>query len=85
MELRYYRDTTGREVDFVILENDKPVKFIECKSSPGRRHRGLSYLKGKYPEVEAVQIDTQTTTDTLSREGIRIVNVGRFLGVGELV
>lgn len=80
MELRYYRDTTGREVDFVILEDGKPVKFIECKSSPGRRHRGLSYLKGKYPEVEAVQIDTRTTTDTVSRGGIRIVNVGRFLG-----
>ncbi len=80
MDLRYYRDTTGREVDFVILEDGKPVKFVECKSSPGRRHRGLSYLKGKYPEVAAVQIDTQTTTDTVTREGIRVVNVGHFLG-----
>ena len=76
----YYRDTTGTEVDFVILEDGKPVKFVECKSSPGRRHRGLSYLKGKYPEVVAVQVDTQTTTDTISREGIRVVNVGPFLG-----
>ena len=33
LELRFYRDTTGREVDFVILENDKPIRFIECKSS----------------------------------------------------
>ena len=80
MELRYYRDTTGREVDFVILEDGKPIKFVECKSSPGRRHRGLSYLKGKYPEVEAVQIDTQTTTDTISRDGIRILHAGKFLG-----
>ena len=80
MELRYYRDTTGREVDFVILEDGNPIKFVECKSSPGRRHRGLSYLKGKYPKVEAVQIDTQTTTDTISRDGIRILHAGKFLG-----
>jgi len=37
VELRYYRDTTGREVDFVILEKDNPIMFIECKSSPGKR------------------------------------------------
>ncbi len=80
MELRFYRDTTGREVDFVILEDGRPIQFIECKTSQGRRHRGLAYLKGKYPEIQAIQIDTQTTTDTISRDGIRLVNVTKFLG-----
>jgi len=80
MELRFYRDTTGREVDFIILEDGLPIQFIECKTSQGRRHRGLSYLKGKYPKIQAIQIDTQTTTDTISREGIRLVNVTKFLG-----
>ncbi len=80
LELRFYRDTTGREVDFVILEDEKPFQFIECKTAQGRRTRGLSFLKRKYPEVPAVQIDTQTTTDTISREGIRIVNMTQFLG-----
>ncbi|MCP4292557.1 MAG: ATP-binding protein [bacterium] len=80
VELRYYRDTTGREVDFVVLEENNPIMFIECKSSPGKRHRGLSYLKEKYPDVQAVQIDTQTTSDTLSNKGIRYVSVGGFLG-----
>ena len=80
MELRYYRDTTGREVDFVILEENYPIMFIECKSSPGTRHRGLSYLKDKYPDVQAVQIDTQTSSDTVSNKGIRYVSVGSFLG-----
>ncbi len=31
MELRYFRDIDRREVDFVIMENNKPIKFIECK------------------------------------------------------
>ncbi len=80
MELRYYRDTTGREVDFVILENDKPFQFIECKSSQGQSHRGLSYLKRNYPEVPAVVMDMQTATDTVSKEGVRFVHVANFLG-----
>ena len=80
LELRYYRDTTGREVDFVILEDNQPFQFIECKTSQGRRHRGLTYLKGKFPEVPAILIDTQTATDTVSKDGIRFVNVTKFLG-----
>ena len=80
MELRYYRDSSGREVDFVILEDGQPFMFVECKTSQGRRHRGLSYLKGKFPEVPAVLIDMQTQTDTISKDGIRFVNVTKFLG-----
>lgn len=80
MELRYYRDTTGREVDFVILEDGQPIMFVECKSSQGRRHRGLSYLKGKYPTVAAVAVDRQTDSDTITRDGIRLVNIATLLG-----
>jgi uncharacterized protein len=32
MELRYLRDTDGREVDFVVLKDRKPVFAVECKS-----------------------------------------------------
>jgi len=32
------------------------------------------------PSIKATQIDTQTTTDTILREGIRLVNVTEFLG-----
>jgi predicted AAA+ superfamily ATPase len=80
MELRYYRDTTGREVDFVVMEGDQPSMFVECKSTQGRGHRGLSYLKGKYPDVPAVAVDLQTDADTITRDGIRLVNVVTFLG-----
>ncbi len=79
MELRYYRDTTGREVDFVVLEEDQPFMFIECKTSQGRSYRGLSYLKGKYPDVPAVLIDARTDSDTIGKNGIRFINVIQFL------
>ena len=32
MELRYIRDTDGREVDFVVLQEGKPVFAVECKT-----------------------------------------------------
>jgi predicted AAA+ superfamily ATPase len=32
MELRYLRDIDKREVDFVVLKNDKPMFAVECKS-----------------------------------------------------
>jgi uncharacterized protein len=32
MELRYLRDTDGREVDFVVIRDRKPVFAVECKT-----------------------------------------------------
>jgi len=31
IELRYFRDTDGREVDFVVAERRHPQLFVECK------------------------------------------------------
>jgi hypothetical protein len=32
MELRFIRDTDRREVDFVVLQNTKPLFAVECKT-----------------------------------------------------
>jgi hypothetical protein len=32
MELRFMRDTDKREVDFVVLQNHKPIFAVECKT-----------------------------------------------------
>lgn len=32
MELRYLRDTDGREVDFVVIKDRKPIFAVECKT-----------------------------------------------------
>ncbi len=38
MELRFLRDTDKREIDFVVLQNRKPLFAVECKSG----ERGVS-------------------------------------------
>ena len=78
-ELRYFRDTDGREVDFVVLINREPVSFIECKPSDGSIGGGMRYLKQRFPQVDAWQVTARTTRDYLTREGVRVAPVLRLL------
>jgi predicted AAA+ superfamily ATPase len=44
MELRFLRDVDGREVDFVVLKNNKPLFGVECKSGERTVSPHLSYF-----------------------------------------
>jgi predicted AAA+ superfamily ATPase len=72
VELRYFRDVDGREVDFVLVEKNRPQLFVECKLSEGPVHPGLNYLVSKFPEVEAWQIHLRGKKDYQTPEGIRV-------------
>ncbi|MBI2335676.1 MAG: ATP-binding protein [Deltaproteobacteria bacterium] len=45
MELRFLRDTDGREVDFVVLEKKKPLFAVECKSGEKKVSPHLKYFQ----------------------------------------
>lgn len=79
VELRYFRDTDGREVDFVIMENRKPVYFVECKFSDREVSPSLNYLSMKYPKVPCFQISLRGTKDYQTPEGIRVCPSHVFL------
>ena len=72
VELRYFRDTDGREVDFVVSEGRKPLRLVECKWGDTAVDRGLHYLKARFPEAEAWQISATGTRDYRTVEGIRV-------------
>jgi uncharacterized protein len=72
LELRYFRDVDGREVDFVLTERRKPLALIECKQSDTEIDKGLRYLKARFPQAEAWQISATGTRDYVSPEGIRV-------------
>ena len=72
VELRYFRDTDGREVDFVIIDGRRPVRLIECKWADAPVDRGLRYLKAKFPAAEAWQISATGSRDYQTEEGIRV-------------
>jgi predicted AAA+ superfamily ATPase len=72
LELRYFRDVDGREVDFVVCEAGRPVRLIEVKWGDTDIARGLRYLKTRFPGADAVQISATGKKDFLTPEGIRV-------------
>jgi predicted AAA+ superfamily ATPase len=72
LELRYFRDVEGREVDFVLAERRKPLTLIECKWADAEIDRSLRYLKARFPQCEAWQISATGRKDYVSGEGIRV-------------
>jgi len=72
VELRYFRDVDGREVDFVVVEGRRPTHLVECKWADAPVDRGLRYLKLRVPDCEAWQLSAVGTKDFVSPEGIRV-------------
>ena len=46
-ELRYIRDETGKECDFIVLKDRKPVFAVECKLNSTDISPSLLYFKSK--------------------------------------
>lgn len=61
MELRYIRDIDGREIDFVILKNKKPVFAVECKTGEKSFSKHLFYFKERtsIPQFYQVHLGTK--------------------------
>ena len=80
LELRYFRDVDLKEVDFVVLENKKPILFVECKLSDDEVTRGLKYLNAKFPNVQAYQISLRGKKSFITATNIRVCSATEFLG-----
>lgn len=78
-DLRYYREPTGREVDFVVTEKNKPVLFVECKLSDDAINPALYFLKSRFPDTPAFQISLRGKKDYMSPEGIRVCPAAKLL------
>jgi uncharacterized protein len=44
MEPRFVRDSQGRELDFVVVRNNKPEFSVECKMGERELSRNISYF-----------------------------------------
>lgn len=80
IDLRYFRDVDGREVDFVIVKGKKPSTFIECKWNDAPITTALKYLKTRFPECEAWQISAVGKKNYVGDLGIRVCPATEFLG-----
>jgi len=72
VELRYFRDIDGREVDFVLTEDGVPVGFVECKWGDTDVSPSLRYLSQRFPGVPAWQVSAVGNKDFETPGGIRV-------------
>lgn len=72
LELRYFRDLDGREVDFVVVEGRVPRLLVEARWADTPVDRSLTYLKARFPGVEAWQVSATGRKDYVTPEGIRV-------------
>ena len=79
LELRYFRDVDGREVDFVVTEDRDPKLLVECKLADRDIDRGLRYLSRRFPGAQALQIALDGRRDFVTPEGIRAMPAIDFL------
>jgi predicted AAA+ superfamily ATPase len=79
LDLRYFRDVDGREVDFVVTDKNSPISLIEAKWDDTEISKNLLYLKYRFPKAEACQISAVGKKDFISKDGIRVCPAIRFL------
>ena len=72
VELRYFRDIEGREVDFVLTEKSNPILAMECKLGGDEISKSLTYFKNKFTEVPCFQIHLNGKKDYTNLIGIRV-------------
>ncbi|MDO8349194.1 MAG: ATP-binding protein [Planctomycetota bacterium] len=72
LELRYFRDRDGREVDFVVLEGRRPVLLVEAKLGDDEVDRCLRTMRQRFPECPAWQVHAKGTKDYQTPDGIRV-------------
>ena len=61
MELRFLRDTDKREVDFVVLQDHRPLFAVECKTGEKSASPSALYFKErtKIPKFYQVHLGTK--------------------------
>lgn len=65
MELRYIRDIDGREIDFVVMKNKKPIFAVECKTGEKSFSKHLFYFDERtdIPKFYQVHMGTKDYTN----------------------
>jgi len=64
MSLRFLRDASGREIDFVILKNGKPQFAVECKTGAQTLSKNINYFSQRTPIPYYYQVHMDGRTDS---------------------
>ena len=78
MDLRYLRDRDGREVDFVVLKNNKPLFAVECKTSEYVLSSHVRYFQERTRIPEFYQVHLVSKDIGAEKKGGRSLPFWKF-------
>ena len=84
MDLRYLRDRSGREIDFVVLKNNQALFAVECKSSQTALSKHLHYFKERSPIPEFYQVHLEKKDFGLAKKAGHSLPFWKFCQIKKL-
>jgi predicted AAA+ superfamily ATPase len=84
MELRFLRDVDGREIDFVVLKNRKPLFAVECKTGEKSLSSHIPYFAQRTPIPQFYQVHQGTKSYSVS-DRIHVLPFADFCKTEHLV
>ncbi|MDD4975517.1 MAG: ATP-binding protein [Bacteriovorax sp.] len=87
--LHFLRDKDQNEVDFLIAKNKKPIIALEVKTSDVEISSGFKKLTIQllvhFPELKRIQLVKNLERDFSNKEGIKVLNLEKYLSTLKLV
>ena len=84
MELRFVRDAMGRELDFVVVKNNKPLFAVECTTGDRNLSRNIAYFSQRTEIPYYYQVHTGDTDYDRAELKARVIPFTRFSELLEL-
>ena len=81
LQINFWRDKQGHEIDFVIETSKKELLLIECKSHKRNFNaKNLLVFRSHYPEGQniVVTLDETESTEKISGQTIRFMGIHQF-------
>lgn len=84
-EVRYIRDETGKECDFVVIKDRKPIFAVECKLNDSQLSPSLKYFKEKLDIPKWYQVHMKTESKKIVAPDLTILSFQDFCQLEHLV
>ena len=78
IQLNYLRNKEKKEIDFVIVKNEKPIYFIETKLSNRKLSPSLLYFSKQFSKTKSIQL-VHNLRQEENKNGIELLRAGDWL------
>ena len=77
--LHFVRTKDGREIDFLVVINDKPSHLIEVKWSDNTPSKHFSYFESYFPKTKKIQLVKEIQREKTFTNSVEIRNIVDWL------